>query len=99
MENTPTTSWIEDGQGGIAVLAYGPAPLLDLLEKAAHQHMPSQIANGRMLWFREAGIDEGFDLMRLAVDRGEMRVYPPIGSPVVIRVQPIPPSAILTEEK
>ena len=99
MEITPTTSWIEDGQGGIAVLAYGPAPLLDLLEKSAHQHMPSQLANGRMLWFREAGIDEGFELIRQAVDRGEMRVYPPIGSPVVIDVQAIPPHAVTVEEK
>ncbi len=92
------TSWIEDGRGSIVVLAYGPPPLLDLLAKVAHRHTPSRTPNGRMLWFRESAIDKGFDLMRQAEARGEMRVHPPIGNPVVVSLQSIPPIAP-TEEK
>ena len=96
---TRTTTWLPDDRDGIAVLAYGPTPLLDFLAKLAHRTSVNKTSQGRMLWLSGASIDAGFELMRSAAIQGDMRIHPPIGDAVVVQLRDIPPVVVGMEEK
>lgn len=92
------TTWMEDGHDSIVVLAFGSASLLEELGKHAHRMVPSRTTKGVMAWLRGPGIDAGFDVLRGAIQRGEIRVHPPIGVPVVIEAR-LPGVAQVEEEE